>query len=1011
MHNKRMFLGALALTAMVCLIAVPALAQNPTGSMTGRVTADDEALPGVTVKIASEALPGGSMVAVTGGSGEYLFRFLPAGTYTVTFALDGFHTLDTEVKISVAATRRLDAEMQPATVSEEIVVTGAYETVTTTSQGSVTFEQSMIDDLPIDRDMQNVALIAPGVADNAPNGLSVNIAGAPGSQTLWMVNGVVVNDNVWGNPYGLYVEDAVEETTVAINGVSAEYGRFTGGVINMVTKSGGNEFSGSYRLRMTNDSWEGKTPLTTSQEDTINNRHEATLGGYFMKDHLWFFGAFRSYDISEQDQYYNEVPYPSGDAEDRWEGKLTIAPHISHRILGSYMKVDRTQNGSARILPLEPTAVIDRKLPQTMYALNYTGVITENFFVEAQYSQREFTFQNSGGTATPGDRINGTGVYFYLAGAWAGSHLFCSSCPGGDEERNNENMLAKGSLFLSTGSTGSHDLVFGYDSYNDILTSNNYQSPSNFVMWDYQEVEAVNPVTGGDMTMYGSDGTFYPVYVGGEDLDFWPILLQSRGTDFTTDSLFVNDTWRLNKNWTFNLGVRYDKNDGQDGIGNTVSDSSRVSPRLGVTWDIAGDGEWMINASFGRYVASMDSATGGDAGGGSPSYLGYTYGGPTINIDENGVYQHQYTTPEAMQIIFDWFDSVGGLTNTDLWYASPSLSGINLQIPALDSPYTDEISLGFVKRLGNKGLVRADYVYRTGSDFYIDRTDTSTGTVSWTGEIVPGVELSEEFDLTIRGNDSSFHEREYHGILAQFQYRFNDRLMIGGNYTWSHLYGNFDGENTSNGISVSSAGDYPEFQEASWRWPYGDLGQDQRHNLKAYLVWDLISTRRQNLTLSWLESFHSGTPYGAFQNVPVILYADDPGYLSPPTWESYYFANRDTFRTDDIHSTDLSLNYSFFVNLFGSQVELYIQPEIQNVFNEQGVWNPNTSVVAWYNNRSLHRFDPFDSSYTPVEGPQGGCGADCAGYDWYKGSAFGTADSEGDYQDPRIFRLHVGFRF
>ena len=970
----------------IALLAPPALAQNPTGTLTGRVTSSGDALPGVTVTAASEALPGGRKVAITGPQGDYLMRFLPAGTYRVTFELDGFAPLEAEVKISIAQTRTLDAEMTSSTLTEEIVVTGAYETVTSNSQGSVTFEQRLIEELPVLRDVASITLLAPGT--QAGNAGGINIAGQPAPQTLFMANGVVLNDTVWGNPFTVYIEDAIQETTVSVSGVSAEYGRFTGGVVNMITKSGGNEISGSLRASLTNEDWQASTPLTTAKADELNETYEATLGGFLMKDHLWFFLAGRTFETAgTAQQPVNNVSYATGREQDRYEGKLTFAPHISHRFLGSYMEVEDVQSGSARLPPLEPSSIIDRELPQEMYAFNYTGVFSDSFFAEAQYSERKFTFLGSGGDADAGDRINGTTIIYWPTFYNAGSHLFCSGCPGGDESRNNENLLLKASLFLSSESLGSHDIVIGYDRFNDIHISNNYQSPSNFVLYNYNDPDS-----------YGPDGTFYPVFTGGEDIDFWPILLLSRGTEFVTDSIFVNDTWRASPRWTFNLGVRYDKNDAVDGIGNTISDDSMISPRLGLSWDVTGDGGFIVNASVGRYTAALDANEGGAAGGGSPSYLGYTYLGPPINLDEDGTFVPEYTTPEALAILFDWFDSVGGLSNTDLWYTSPSLSGINLQIPTLSSPYTDEVSVGFVKRLGTRGLVRADYIYREGHDFYLDRTDSSTGQITWTGEIVPGVEISESFDLTVRENNDSVYDRTYHGVLVSAQYRLSNRLNIGGSYTWSHLYGNFVGENASNGISVGGALSFPEYIEEEWNYPTGDLAQDQRHNLRAYLVWEIISSLHHNLTLSWLENFASGAPYGLTQSVPASLFVDNPGYLSPPTWSTYYFTPRDALTTDDIHRTDVSLNYSFFLNLFGTSVELYLQPEVINLFNEDGVIDPNDTIRAWRQDRSLVNFDPFTEA--PVEGVH-----------WYKGPNFGNPDNDADFQVPRTFRLSLGFRF
>src|SRR5207253_8197626 len=88
-----------------------------------------------------------------------------------------------------------------------------------------------------------------------------SVSGAASFETLFMVNGVSVNENLRGQPIPLYIEDAVQETTIATAGISAQYGRFGGGVVNVITKSGGNSFSGSFRDTLNNDNWRSYTLL------------------------------------------------------------------------------------------------------------------------------------------------------------------------------------------------------------------------------------------------------------------------------------------------------------------------------------------------------------------------------------------------------------------------------------------------------------------------------------------------------------------------------------------------------------------------------------------------------------------------------------------------------------------------------------------------------------------------------------------------------------------------------
>jgi len=970
------------------LIAAPLLAQNPTGTVTGRVTHQDGAMPGVTIAADSPAMQG-QKVAVTGEAGEYIFRFLPPGDYTFTYTLEGFTTLEIPVVVSVAQTKSIDVVMNVEAVREEIVVTGNYETVSVGTQSNVTIQGELMNALPIARTMGQAVLLTPGAYSTGPSG-NISISGAQSFENLFLVNGVVINDNVRNTPYSLYIEDSVEETTTSASGVSAQYGRFSGGVVNMITKSGGNQFSGSLRLSLTNDSWNGETPLTTEQVDETNQIWEATFGGYILKDKLWFFLAGRDTATDASRQLFDLSPYTYTDEEQRYEGKLTWSPHTSHRIIGSYMQLERAQGPYDFFTALEPRAMSpERQLPQELMAINYTGVLSESWFIEGQYSERIFTFANSGGTAEAGDRINGTVIYFPGSGAQANSDVFCGTC--GDEERSMENWVAKASWFLG-GSSGTHDVIFGIDSYTDVRLSNNYQSPSNFFIWNYN-----NPT-------YGPDGIFYPVFTGGADLDYWPIFIASNGTDFKTNSVYVNDTWRVSPKWTINMGLRYDDNDGKDGAGNVVAEDSRISPRFGASWDIGGDGNWVLNASAARYVAAIANSVADSGGGGNPSYFGYTYGGPLINTDGVNVCgpDHpelcMYTSPEAMEIVFEWFDSVGGLSNTDLWYAAPGISGVNTIVDNLASPYSDEITVGFTKRLGNKGLIRADLVHREFHDFYATQTDLSTGTVNFHEEVAPGVIIDEDFDLSLVVNENSLLKREYNGLHTAIQYRFSDRLQVGATYSLSRSEGNFDGETGGSGPVTSGILNYPEYNTPGL-YADGDLSIDQRHKLRAWLVWDFISTARWNIGASWLENYWTGSPYGANSQVLVgggyDWWFEDPGYLTPPLWGAYQWEPRDTYRTDNIHRTDLALNISFFV---GKNFEIYLQPEVLNVFNEDGVTGVNTRTVSWREDRSVENFDPYTT--TPVEG-----------VNWYKDDRFGEPEREGDFQLPRVFRVSVGFRF
>lgn len=113
---------------------------------------------------------------------------------------------------------------------------------------------------------------------------------------LFLVNGVVVNETVRGTARDLFIEDSIEETKTSTSSISAEFGRFTGGVVNTITKSGGNTVSGSLRTTLNDETWRNRTPFelglsTDSRVNRVTPTHEATLGGPVFKDRVWYFLA------------------------------------------------------------------------------------------------------------------------------------------------------------------------------------------------------------------------------------------------------------------------------------------------------------------------------------------------------------------------------------------------------------------------------------------------------------------------------------------------------------------------------------------------------------------------------------------------------------------------------------------------------------------------------------------------------------------------------------------------
>jgi len=984
-----------ALLVVAVLFTGVAFAQgNPTGTLTGRVLNEGQGLPGVTVTVKSPSLMG-SRTAVTSINGDFVLPQLPAGDYTTTFTMSGFQTVTRQVKLSAAQTTPVQITMGLASIAAEVAVVAQRETISQTQQNATTVTSQQLDKLPTARNIASAVALAPGTSNTGPSGNTV-IGGAMSFENLYLVNGVAVQDNIRNTPYNLFIEDAIQEQTVSTSGISAEYGRFTGGVVNVITKSGGNVFSGSFRTTFDNDKWTKKTDYvspTTGQNtevkvDKINPTYEATVGGPIFKDTLWFFLAGRALETEASRNTATPVSaaYVFNPDEKRYEAKLTASLGGRHTILGNYQQIDRVESNSSFGTIYDLESLYDRELPQKLYSLNYSGTLSDNIFLEGQYSQRQFSFVGSGSLYT--DLIFGTLMVNNANGRRWWSPTFCGVCD--DEKRDANQALLKGTYFLSTKGLGSHNIVLGGEMYDDQRFSNNHQSGSDYRIYTTDVVVR--------------NGVVYPVVnttAAGNSLSFirWtPILQGTQGNSFKTWSVFLNDNWTLNRSLSFNVGVRWDKNDGQDGAGRKTVSGDAISPRLGMTWDVKADGDMLVNASYARYVAGINNSQ-GDASslGGQPATVDFDYRGPTFNLDPNAT--TLVSTEEVIRQVFAWFQANGGTSRPIR--GTPSIPGINPNIEGgLSSPNTDEFSVGLTKRLGTRGLVRGDVVYRTWNDFYATRVDLGTGTVSGS---LAGV--TRTFDKQLIVNTSE-EEREYWGFTLSSSFRPVDGLQLQGNWTWSRLRGTFDGENAASGSLRSVDPFYPEYKDASWTRPVGDLAADQRHKVRLWAIYDLpLNIDWMQTSVSILQNFDTGLPYGAVGLVDTRPYVTNPGYLAPPSTATYYFSARDAFRTDDVWRTDLSLNLSF--RPVGS-LEVFVAPQVTNVFNQQAIAsntaNITTTIETRQNNSASYAaFNPFTT--TPTQGPRG------SGANWNYSPTFGQPIGPAAYQNPRTFRFSVGLRF
>ena len=664
---------------------------SPTGTLVGKVV-DPSGLimPGVTVTVSSPALQGTRSV-VTSENGDYIVPFLPAGEYTVLFELSGFSSIKRTVRLQVAESVPLDVQLTVGAVAETVEVSAATQQADFTSAPTVaaSYKAAVLDTLPVPRTVNGAVLLAPGTSNTGPGG-NVTFSGAFAYEGLFMINGVVANETLRNQVSTVFIEDAIEETKIMTASVSAEYGRFVGGVANTITKSGGNEFSGSFRTTFESDDWRSLTPYEKGlaedpRLDTVVPTYEATLGGRIIRDRLWFFSAarFRTDETSEQ-TFYTDLTYPNTVEDTRYELKGTWAATPAHTLRGAFTKRTRDESNNTFGDVMDTASFYDSKSPEDLFAATYTGTLASNFFIEGQYSRRRNFFIGSGARFTDIER--GTMILDRSrdSARW-NSPTFCAVCgltedqiaagELNEEERSNQNLIVKGTYFLSTSKSGSHNLVVGADAFEDSRQNDNYQSGSGF------RLNASDTIFRGQ----GDGLTLYPVVrPGTSDRDtaasfiLWtPLFESSRGSKLRTYSAFFNDAWRYNDRISFNLGLRWDKTNEKDQAGNPVSDDQAWSPRLAASYDVKGNGRWVVNSGFARYVIPVVSGIADlGSGAGRTASFQYVYRGPAINTDLDTA--NPVSAADALRTVFDWFNANGG-TDRPL-RSNPSYPGVNRRL-------------------------------------------------------------------------------------------------------------------------------------------------------------------------------------------------------------------------------------------------------------------------------------------------------------------------------------------
>lgn len=589
----------LAFGFWLLLAAGAASAQELTGTIYGEVVDDQGlAIPGATVTLTSPQHIQ-TEVRVTTGQGSYRVPLLSPGAYTVMVELAGFRTVTFEgVVLNAGQDIAINATLSPSGVEETVTVIGEAPLVDVKSnQAMRTMDVDLIENIPLGRTYSDLLVSMPGVLDSEYSFTPTQtVHGSSPRDNLFNIDGASMNDTTVGYIATEIPIDMIEEVQVTTGGVSAEFGLSLGGVFNFVTKSGGNEFSGTANGYYQGEEleWSNLTPeleeaLPAATSTVKNQEYGGTLGGPIRRDAVWFFGNLRRVEVEQQEPFLPTQPFETNQTHSFL--KLTTQAGPNTRFSGSFTTRDQDKwpgnvTSFANADHSETWNIFFRD--QRIVNLNATQLIGQDTILEGRFNGVWKTFNQeypNNPDFTVGYTDIGTGEQFGGITGGVGNTL----------ARDIRQFHLTASHFR-TGLGGTHEFKTGF-----------YAEHSPF------KREFFYP-NGEDVQQRLLNGEAHRVR-----LENYPINLQQ--TNINRYAFFLQDQWTVGEALTLNMGVRWVVTEGwypsqSSGGGRwfpevTLGETrdlitfNSFAPRVGVVWALGEERRTSIKASFGKYYKPL----------------------------------------------------------------------------------------------------------------------------------------------------------------------------------------------------------------------------------------------------------------------------------------------------------------------------------------------------------------------------------------------------------------------
>jgi outer membrane receptor for Fe3+-dicitrate len=878
-----------AAAILLMLFTGTALAQT-TGRIVGKVVdTSGAALPGVAVNATSNSLQG-ARSTTTDAEGNYRIPSLPPGRYVVSASLSGFKTAEqSSVEVGLDRTAEANLTMGIASLEETVQVQAESPTIDTTSTTiGVNAKAELFTRLPVQRDFYSIARIAPGTTEDR---VGTAIFGSTGAENQYIIEGLNSTGIERAEKTKQLNFDFIDEVEVKTGGLPAEYGRMTGGVVNVITKSGGNSFHGTVfgfneggGLQSDEDTAD-KRPETTTTVPEIDRKWDfgGSLGGYIVKDRLWFFGAYNRTFERTNTKIIRTLTAPGSPAlgskvpleaeADKFAGKLRFAMGSGHTLTGSVTGDPSTRDGNIfTIAGPESTWKAIQDLGATDGLVSYEGVFGTSFVLRGFVGRHgESTQVNGPGktvpfsidqTVSPNIRTGGFGGYFQ------------------DSDFSRLVYKIDASKFL-----GPHEFKGGIDWEDNKSSIDRYQGGAGFI--NYQLIQSG--------LIYYRHRFYVDDRAGGfdrEDPSTWvPLVPLTTEPGTLNNAFYVQDAWKVASNFTVNAGIRWERQQIKDRDDNTTIDlTDNWAPRIGATWDVTRNGRSKVFASWGRFHESIPLDINIRSFGGEATCFCYNFDPNPLNFIPDPA------APARTSLL-------GGATPAD-----PDLRGqyIDEWLGGVEFDIGHNIAVGGKVLHRKLGRVIEDFLVPTEGEYFIAN---------------PGEGIGKEmsfYDYTPVTAPKA--KRTNTSFELSGRKRYSDGWQFLASYVFSKLEGNYDGtfQNSTGQLdpNINSAFDYADFLVNA----DGRLTNDRVHQVKFDGSYQ-FTRGLDGLNLALSTHWYSGLPLNAY------------GYsFAYANWE-YYLAPRGSLgRGPSDWETHIQGSYPFKL---GSTARASLIVNVFNLFNRQ----------------------------------------------------------------------------